>query len=71
MIYRYYCLYRPPGPGAIPRGAVHVEDFTEDTYLPQIEMTAWGFAEYEQPLTERQVKDYELIGPEIGPEVRG
>lgn len=70
MVYRYYCLYEPPAPDTFPRGLVGMEETAEPTWFPQIEDTAWGFADYTRRLTEQEVLDYGLRGPEVQPEIR-
>lgn len=62
MIYRYYCPYRPPAPGAVPRGAVRVV-FSDDEFMTDEEgyvHRAWGFVEYDHKLTDAEIYDYEL-----------
>lgn len=71
VVYRYYCLYRPPMLGTVPRGMFGWEDYTERTYCPQIDGYAWGHVEYEKPLSDGQIANYELQGPELVPIVRG
>ena len=58
-VYRYYCSYRPPMPGAIPRkGLVRVASYD---YKQSISgRGAWGFVEYDRELTEKEIVDYEL-----------
>lgn len=59
--YSYYCCYRPPMPGGIPKGVVGV-DYTEKT----IEDTGghvrhvWGTVDYDRELTDKEISDYEL-----------
>ena len=49
-VYRYYTKYRPPMPGAIPRqGLVRVGSYDQKQTFDGI--GAWGFAEYDRPLT--------------------
>lgn len=60
-VYRYYCLYRPPMPGTIPRGMVHIEDFGERRKVQQINREVWGYVEYEHRLSKQEVDDYELV----------
>ncbi len=59
--YRYYLRMRPPMPGAVPNGreVVDSEDFGDRTLVPHIGM-AWGWVEYESPLTQEQIDGYEL-----------
>lgn len=58
--YRYYCLFRPPVPGAIPRGTVGIFAFDARRYVDEIGREAWGFAEYEWPLSPQDVVNFEL-----------
>lgn len=58
--YRYYCLYRPPMPGTIPRGPINIEDFGERRMIDEISRPAWGFVEYPRQLTPHEVYEYEL-----------
>ena len=62
---RYYLTQRPPMPGAFPKPAdnrvLSVESFDEKTYCMQIGQLAWGYIEYEHPLSEQQVSSYELV----------
>ena len=60
MKYRYYMLFRPPMPGAIPKGACEVVDFPDKRYCPEVDRTAWGYVEYEQPLSPQEVVRYEM-----------
>lgn len=64
-LYRYYCPYRPPMPGAVPRGMVNIVDFAVREYVPEIAGDAWGYVEYEKPLTAHQVYEYELAEAEM------
>jgi len=61
--YRYYCLYRPPMPGTIPRGVSNIVAFDERRNVPEIGREAWGYAEYDKPLTAQEVVAYELAVP--------
>lgn len=58
---RYYCIMRPPAPGAIPPGAHNIVSFDERQYVPEIERMAWGYAEYRMELTYSEIHAYELI----------
>ena len=62
-MYRYYCVMRPPAPGAIPRSRKmgNVEAFCERRYIPEIDRMAWGWVEYMEELTMQEVDCYELI----------
>ena len=65
---RYFSTQRPLTPGAFPKPSdnkvVTVENF--DTYdgrmfCPAVGRLAYGYIDYENPLTAEQVSDYELI----------
>lgn len=61
MAYRYYLTQRPPAPGAVPesRRIRAVEDFGGKRYVQRIG-EAYGWVEYDQPLTQIQIHSYEL-----------
>lgn len=61
--YRYYSLHRPLGPGAIPQTeekALLVVNFDECKKVEGTNISAWGYVEYANPLSEKVVSDYEL-----------
>lgn len=63
MRYRYYCLSRPPIPGAIPRGVVNIKCAGDDGRMVDEDghtHEAWGFVEVERELTDKEVKDFNL-----------
>lgn len=69
--YRYYCLYRPPAPGAIPRGACAVDDFGQR--IPILEIggrEAWGYAEYPIPLEDGVAEQYEVEASRANPDYK-
>ena len=57
-IYRYGTLMRPPGPGAVPRKGLL------QTIGRHFNATSghfcWGLAEYDRPLTDEEISEYEL-----------
>lgn len=59
---RYYLTQRPPSPGAFPGKPVRVVSFDSKKHVEAIGCRAWGWVEYDEPLTEKQVSDYELVG---------
>ena len=60
-MYRYYLLYRPAMPGSIPtKNLVHIENFDDRKYVEEIDRKAWGYVEYSEPLSEKDIEDYEL-----------
>ena len=65
-VYRYYCQFRPPMPGAIPRaGLVNTADFDYKQSFNGI--GAWGWAEYSRPLTDDEIYHYELAASPNNP----
>lgn len=60
QVYRYYTLYRPPMPGGIPAGAVNVQTMGSRPYIPEIGHSAWGYADYDRVLTQKEIRDFEL-----------
>ncbi len=58
---RYYLTQRPPSPGAFPGKPVRVGSFDSREYVEEIKLRAWGWVEYDKPLTKKQISDYELI----------
>lgn len=65
---RYYSTQRPVTPGSFPRqdGAENIVNFDEPTYCNEIHREAWGYIEYQQPITTEQAADYELIPAQEG-----
>lgn len=63
-VYRYYCKIRPPMIGGIPNRKyltlVDAEAFEERRYIPEVDCMAWGWVEYDHPLTADEIFDYEL-----------
>jgi hypothetical protein len=59
--HRYYCLYRPPSLGTLPRRPVDVEDYGGKRLEPSIDRWVWGWVEYIAPLTKAEMEQYELI----------
>ena len=65
-VYRYYCQFRPPMPGAVPRpGLVRVYSYDYKQRFDGV--GAWGFAEYDRPLSDSEVSQYELAPSKNNP----
>lgn len=68
-MFRYYMTQRPPMPGAFPKPknnkVLGLEDFGERRPVPMRHRQAWGYVEYENPLSHKMILDYELA--EAGP----
>lgn len=58
---KYYCIIRPPAPGAIPEGVKLLMHYGCRRYIPEIDRMAWGWVQYERELMLDEVTDYELI----------
>lgn len=64
MKYRYYSTQRPFGPGTFPKkdGRETITNFYGGKiFCEEIGREAWGFIEYSEPLTEKEMRNYELI----------
>lgn len=59
-MYRYYLTQRPPAPGTFPNGASSLESYDYRQLVVEIGRPAWGWVEFETPLTDKQIFDYEL-----------
>jgi hypothetical protein len=61
-LYRYYSTQRPITPGSYPNSDKPVNLVNFDTREPVADgqFQAWGYLEYEKPLTDKQRTDYEL-----------
>ncbi len=61
---RYYSTQRPVMPGSYPRpegnAVLEIINFDSKIYCPELGRDAWGYIKYEHPLTENEVKSYEL-----------
>jgi hypothetical protein len=68
-IYRYYSTERPVSIGTYPKvkdnKPVNIENFDLKTYVDEIKCEAYGYLEYEKPLTSTQAATYELKEPKI------
>lgn len=61
--YRYYSTQRPISPGTYPNGEnkpVSIENFDERQLVENGQLQAWGYLEYAEPLSQKEMKDYEL-----------
>lgn len=61
--YRYYSTQRPISPGTYPNGEnkpVSIENFDECQAVENGQLQAWGYLEYNEPLSQKEMNDYEL-----------
>jgi len=60
-MHRYYLTQRPPSLGTIPKGAINIKDYNGKILTEEIGFEVWGYAEYDKPLTPKQICNYELM----------
>ena len=58
-MYRYYSTQRPVAPGTYPGSPERFRNFDDRQEVPGVGM-AWGYLDYEEPLSEGAMKAYEL-----------
>lgn len=62
MRYRYWLTLRPPMPGTVPkRNLEHITSFGKRTYRHEVNREIWGYADYSEPLTDKEIEEYELV----------
>lgn len=65
MAYRYYSTERPVTPGSFPKPhgnkILAVENFETRSYVGRLGCEAWGYVEYESPVSEVLLNDFELV----------
>jgi len=70
---KYYSIHRPVGPGTFPKPqdnkVVDIHNYDCMTYCAEIGRKAWGYIEYQQPLTPKQAASCELVAPSSYPEL--
>lgn len=57
IVYRYACLMRPPGPGAVPRDGLLQCLYDYAMWYPD---KYWGEVEYSRQLTPDEIDHYDL-----------
>ena len=57
-IWMYLCAERPPAPGAVPKNGLTE---TSDERMWCDGKLCWGYVQYNRPLTEQEIDEYELI----------
>ncbi len=62
---RYYSTQRPVMPGSYPKpegnAVLETVSFDDKTYCEKLGREAWGYVEYERPLSEEEAQGWELI----------
>ena len=65
MRYRYYSIMRPVSVGTYPKSGcgkvIEIKNFDRREMVDSIGRMAWGYIEYSEPLTEKELSDYELV----------
>lgn len=60
-VYRYYSTERPVAPGTFPKkGNFNIADYPQKVYINEIGSKAWGHIDYDEPLSDEDIRDYEL-----------
>lgn len=63
--YRYYSTQRPVLLGTYPKPqgnkVLNIENFDERTFCEQVGREAWGYIEYELPVSDVLLRDFELV----------
>jgi len=61
---RYYSTQRPVAPGTFPKPAgnkvLEIRNYDDKTYCEELGREAWGYVEYERPLSEEELQGLEL-----------
>lgn len=61
---KYYSTQRPIGPGTIPQYTENpikeIKNFDNRIFCEEINREAWGYVEYEKPLSQKEAAEYEL-----------
>lgn len=61
-MYSYYMTQRPPMPGAMPtEGFEFIDENTQLRFINEIGHDAYARLTYNRELTDKEIKDYELI----------
>lgn len=61
----YFSTQRPVGIGTYPGKPAWFNNFDKRIDVPCIDWKAWGVLEYTKPLTDKEVKDYDLAPADL------
>lgn len=63
MKYRYFSTMRPVSIGTYPNNGkvVEIHNFDSREMVKSIGREAWGYVDYSEPLTEKEISSYELV----------
>lgn len=59
--YTYYMPFRPPSPGCQPMEGLLSIIVYDERMKVGLNLKAWGAVTYDRPLTDQEIKDYELV----------
>lgn len=69
-MFRYYSTLRPITPGAYPKPADNpamlIHNFDNREYVGKIGREAWGYVEYNNPLTKEQIEAFDFVAESGG-----
>lgn len=69
-MFRYYSTLRPITPGAYPKPADNpamlIHNFDKREYVGKIGREAWGYVEYNNPLTKEQIEAFDFVAESGG-----
>jgi len=71
--YKYYSTQRPVDVGTFPKtenGPVEIVNFDKRENVEAGKIQAWGYLVYCEPLTEKQIDDYELMAAPDNPDIQ-
>ncbi len=61
-MYRYYLRLRPAMPGTIPTKSLdRIENYDYRRFDEDAGEDVWGYVEYTEPLTDKEIDKYELV----------
>ena len=62
MVYKYFSILRPVGPGTYPKeGIVGFHNYNSRIPVAEIDHMAWGFLYYDRQLSEKEANNYDLM----------
>lgn len=60
-MYRYFSTQRPVAPGTYPKkSGCEISNYPQKFYIDGTGFSAWGHIDYDEPLTDAEVAQYEL-----------
>lgn len=61
MKYRYFSTERPVAPGTFPKKpGCEISNYPQKFYIDGMGFSAWGHIDYDEPLTDEEISQYEL-----------